>query len=88
MIPRIKDLEPLDDYVLKVSFDDGKCVLYDVKTDIEEIPSYRDLKEIFGLFNQVRLDQSRTCIYWNDYIDLPSDAIYEYGQEFIPQRRA
>ena len=26
-----------------------------------------------------QLDTSRTCIYWNDRIDLPSDAIYEYG---------
>ncbi|MBO5939816.1 MAG: hypothetical protein J6R18_01280 [Kiritimatiellae bacterium] len=24
-------------------------------------------------------DSSRTCIVWNDRIDLPSDAIYEYG---------
>ena len=37
MIPRIKTVQPLKDYLLKVSFDDGKCVLYDVKTDMEEI---------------------------------------------------
>lgn len=26
-----------------------------------------------------RLPESRTCVYWNSEIDLPSDAIYEYG---------
>ena len=31
MIPRIKKLEALDDYVLYVVFDDGKIVEYDVK---------------------------------------------------------
>ena len=81
MIPRIKSVKPLENYVLLVVFDDGKTVLYDVKDDIQAIPSYEDLKTIGGLFQQVQLDQSRTCIFWNDYIDLPSDAVYEYGVE-------
>lgn len=81
MIPRIKSIEPLENYVLHVVFDDGKDVLYDVKDDIQTIESYKDLETIRGLFQQVQLDQSRTCIFWNDYIDLPSDAIYEYGIE-------
>lgn len=80
MIPRIKALTPLPDFCLHVVFDDGKSVLYDVKEDIEQIESYRDLYSINGLFNQVQLDQSRTCVFWNDWIDLPSDTIYEYGK--------
>jgi len=66
-------------YRLHIIFDDGKSVLYDVKDDIRQIESYRDLLTIHGLFDQVQLDPSRTCVYWNDEIDLPSDAIYEYG---------
>ncbi|MBR3405270.1 MAG: hypothetical protein IKG91_08265, partial [Firmicutes bacterium] len=59
--------------------DDGKRVLYDVAEDIREIPSYGLLEDVPGLFQQAQLDQSRTCVYWNEDIDLPSDAIYEYG---------
>ena len=81
MIPRIKSVKPLDNYILKVIFDDGKEVLYDVNDDIRTIESYKDLREICCLFQQVQLDQSRTCIFWNDKIDLPSDAIYEYGKD-------
>lgn len=81
MIPRIKNIKPLDNYILYVVFDDGKSVFYDVKEDIQAIPSYGDLKNIYGLFQQVQLDPSRTCVFWNDYIDLPSDTIYEYGVE-------
>lgn len=81
MIPRIKSVKPLEDYVLLVVFDDEKTVLYDVKDDMQIISSYEDLKNIHGLFQQVQLDQSRTCIFWNDYIDLPSDVVYEYGIE-------
>ena len=79
MIPRIKMVEPMPDYKLKVLFDDGKTVIYNVKEDIETIESYKDLVTVQGLFEQVQLDESRTCIYWNDQIDLPSDTIYEYG---------
>lgn len=83
MICRIKTLRPLDDYKLLVGFDDGKTVIYDVNEDIETIPSYQLLKTVCGLFKQVQLDESRTCIYWNSDIDLPSDAIYEYGKEVV-----
>ncbi len=79
MIPRIKKLIPLEDYTLRVSFDDNKEVLYDVKEDINQIPQYELLKTQKGLFNNANLDQSRTVVYWTDDIDLPSDAIYEYG---------
>ena len=79
MIQRIKSIEPLPDFLLSVSFDDGKRVVYDVKEDMN-LPGYDQLRSVCGLFQQVQLDASRTCVYWNDEIDLPSDAIYEYGK--------
>ena len=79
MIHKIKSLKTLNNYILRVKFDDGKEVLYNVWNDINTIPSYQDLKTIPGLFQQAQLDNSRTCVYWNDAIDLPSDTIYEYG---------
>lgn len=66
--------------MLHVIFDDGRDCLYDVGEDIENIKGYEDLKIIHGLFKQVQLDESRTCVFWNNFIDLPSDAIYEYGK--------
>ena len=81
MIPRIKSVKPMDNFILHVVFDDGKDVLYNVAEDIAAIPSYQDLRTIPGLFNQVQLDESRTCVFWNDMIDLASDTIYEYGKE-------
>lgn len=77
MIPKIKSVKPLKGYLLHIVFDDGKDCIYDVKDDINEIEQYQDLKTINGLFEQVQLDESRTCVFWNDFIDLPSDAIYE-----------
>ena len=79
MIPRISSIKALPDCLLSVSFDDGKLVICDVKTDLD-LPGCRALIEIPVLFDQVHLDKSRTCVYWNDDINLPSDAIYEYGR--------
>lgn len=81
MIIRIKEVKPLENHILLVTFDDGKIVEYNVREDIDTLPRYNDLLSIHGLWQQVQLDASRTCVYWNDYIDLPSDTIYEYGVE-------
>lgn len=83
MIQRISSIQPMPDYTLLVAFDDGKRVIYDVKEDMRDLPGYGALRDIHGLFQQVRLDESRTCVYWNDEIDLPSDAIYEYGSSVV-----
>jgi len=81
MIIRIKNFRPTNDYKLFVTFDNGKSVIYDMNEDIDTLPGYSDLKQIHGLFRQAQLDESRTCIYWNDRIDIPSDEIAEYGVE-------
>lgn len=83
MIPRIKSIKPIKNYILEADFDDGRRVLYDVNNDIETLPGYDNLKNIHGLFEQVQLDESRTCVFWNDDIDLPSDTIYEYGKSIV-----
>ena len=79
MIPRIKSFTPTDDYLLLVTFDDGRIVRYDVMEDIRTIPAFQELETEHGLFQNAQFDQSRTCIYWNDQSELPSDTIYEYG---------
>ena len=78
-IIRIKEVKPKDNYVIYVEFDDGKKVLYDVKNDIKNIYAFEDLKNITGLFKLVKIDSSRTSVFWNDMIDLSSDWIYEAG---------
>ena len=79
MIPRIKNIKPLSGHRLYAEFDDGRKVNYDLAEDIATLPNYSMLTEIVGLFEQARLDTSRTIVYWNDLVDLPSDTIYEYG---------
>ena len=79
MIPRIKSVKPQRDYILHIEFEDGREVEYDVKVDIAQIPDFSVLKTQQGLFDNVRIDESRTCIFWSDRVDLPSDTLLEYG---------
>ena len=79
MIQRMKSVEALPDFMLSIVFDDGHRVIYDVKEDFT-LPGYDALRTVPGLFQQVQMDESRTCVYWNDEIDLPSDILSEYGK--------
>ncbi len=85
MIPRIKNIEAKDNFLLLVTFDNNEQVLYDVKDDIKAIADFRPLQTETGLFNNFQLGPSRTCVYWSDRIDLPSDAILEYGKKLNNQ---
>mgnify|MGYP000867620394 CR=1 FL=1 len=82
---RIREIIPQPDMMLTVTFDDGRCVLYDAKEGLN-LPGYDALRTLPGLFQSVQLAPSRTCVFWNDEIDLPSDAIYEYGKIILPAR--
>lgn len=78
---KIKEVTPLEGYILKVLFENDEAVLYDVLEDIESIETFQPLKDECSLFAQVRLDESRTCIYWNEQIDLAADSVYRYGEK-------
>lgn len=63
MIPKIKSVKPLKHYILQVVFEDGLNCLYKVNEDIESVKGYEGLRCIHGLFEQVQLDESRTCVF-------------------------
>ncbi|MBO4405173.1 MAG: DUF2442 domain-containing protein [Alphaproteobacteria bacterium] len=81
MIPKIVSVKAEKDYVLSVEFEDGCRVLYDLSEDMDQLPRYSDLRNVNGLFENFQLDESGTCVFWNDYVDLPSDTIYKYGKQ-------
>ena len=78
MIPKINKATLVGDFKINVSFDDGKMVVYDLMSDIEQTPYFHLLQEQDGLLEQMKVERYR--IYWNDLVDLPSDILYEYGE--------
>ena len=82
-MPRIDSIETKENYQLIIWFKSGECVIYDVNEDIEAIEDFKVLKTEPHLFENVQIDESRTCIYWNDRVDLPSDTLLEYGKRIL-----
>ncbi len=80
MLAKIKNFSFEDNFILSVTFDEGRKVIYDLKDDIQNTPHFNQLETIPGFWKTCQLDESRTCITWNEYIDLPSDTIYEFGK--------
>ena len=71
--PRVKKVEPTDNYELLLTFNNGEKKKFDAKT-LFQYPIYAPLKNI-GFFKLVKADNM--CVYWNDEIDICPDALYE-----------
>ena len=71
--PRVRKVEPTDNYELLLTFNNGEKKRFDAKT-LFQYPIYAPLKNI-GFFKLVKADNM--CVYWNDEIDICPDALYE-----------
>ena len=79
MFHTIKSVQPLENYILLITFKDGATKIYDVKILFEEIDAFNDLKNMKGLFEQVKVDVGGYGISWNDEIDLACEELWNNG---------
>lgn len=75
---KIKSVQPLDDFILEVTFVDGCSKRYDVKPLFGEIPHFTDLKEN-DLFSKATVSPGGYGVIWNDDVDLSCDALWDNG---------
>ena len=80
MFHKVKKIKPLDNYMLEAEFINGLKKIYDVKPLFKRWPVFKDLKNIPGLFKQVRVDCGGYGIAWNDKIDLACDELWVNGR--------
>lgn len=79
MVPRINWIQPCEDFVLKVAFNNGVVKLYDMKPKIEEA-SFSALKDR-RVFSMVQVDSGGYGVSWNDKIDLSENELWMNGKE-------
>ena len=79
MFHKIKNVVPLNDYFLSVSFVEGVAKKYDVKPLFKQFKIFNDLKNN-GLFKKVHVGPGGYGVIWNDDIDLACDEIFENGE--------
>ncbi|MDR2023061.1 MAG: DUF2442 domain-containing protein [Hungatella sp.] len=76
---RIKEVYPLPDYTLLVSFTTGDHRQYDVAPLFDKWDAFKTLSSVEGLFDQVRVDAGGYGVSWNDDIDLSCNELWENG---------
>jgi hypothetical protein len=74
---KLIQVEPKENYVLRVYLDDQSIIDFDVKGELERIPSYKRLRDL-NLFNSVQFKNKR--IFWSDDLDFHLDQIIERGR--------
>lgn len=81
MFHKVKSIVALSDYMLLVTFEDNVIKYYDVKPLFEKWIEFKNLENIKGLFEQVKVDIGGYGISWNDKIDLSCDELWVNGKE-------
>ena len=79
MFHKVKDIQPLPEFNLLVSFQSGEQKKYDVKPLFEKWGAFKMLVSTVGLFEQVKVDCGGYGISWNDELDLACNELYYNG---------
>lgn len=81
MFHKVKNVKILSKYILEITFQNDVVKYYDVSVLFEKWKVFENLKNIDGLFEQVKVDQGGYGISWNDEIDLECEELWEHGKE-------
>lgn len=74
--PRVVFVEPMENFILKLKFNNGEIRYFDVKK-IYDLNCFTPLKNI-EFFNKVYI--SYGTVAWNDDIDYCPDCLYEESE--------
>lgn len=78
MVPRPKEVKPLENYNLQIVFDNGEKRIYDM-SNLLEMPFYQKLKNK-SIFNTVRV--SDITLEWVTGQDICPDELYYNSKKF------
>lgn len=79
MFNKVKEVKPLENYVLLVTFENGQIKHYDTKPLFHKYKHFADLQNITGLYRLVKVDAGGYGISWNDDIDISCNELYNNG---------
>ena len=77
-IPRIREVKPLKNMMLAVTFKNGVIKEYDVKPLVKRYEIFNQLENV-SIFNLVKVDCGGFGIMWTDEIDLSEYEIWQNG---------
>lgn len=81
MFHKIKNVVPLSNYRLSVTFAEGVIKIYDVAPLFDKIVAFKIFTQNPGMFAGVFVDVGGHGIVWNDELDLSCDELWENGKK-------
>ena len=82
MFHKVKEVIPLENYKLEVIFQDNSIKYYNISKLFEKYAVFKKLKEIKGLYKQVKVDIGGYGVSWNDEIDISCNELWENGEPY------
>lgn len=77
---KIKNVEPLENFILSVTFTNGIEKIYDLKNLFEKLPQmFKPIQDNPSLFKNVCVDSGGIGISWNENIDISEYELWENG---------
>ncbi len=86
MFVKITSVATLPGYILLIGFSTGEYKEFDLKPLIKKYAPFKSLKEVEGLYEQVKIDVGGYGLVWNDDLDIAADGLYEKGTVCVPPR--
>ena len=83
MFYKMKNIEPLDNFILYVTFENDVKKYYDLKLIFDRWQEFKILQNNKVLFSNVKIDAGGYGVSWNEDIDLSSNELWENGKEEI-----
>ena len=83
MFYKVKSIEPLDNFILQVIFENDIKKYYDLKQIFDKWQEFKILKDNTILFSNVKVDTGGYGVSWNEDIDLSCNELWENGKETI-----
>ena len=83
MFYKVKKIEPLDDCILYVTFENNVKKYYDLKLIFDRWREFKILQNNKALFFNVKVDNGGYGVSWNEELDLSCNELWENGKEDI-----
>ncbi len=79
MFNMIVNVTPLDEFKLRVEFQNNIIKNYDVKKLFNTYEEFKELEYVEELFKQVKVDPGGYGVSWNDGLDLSCTELWNNG---------
>lgn len=83
MFYKIKKVEPLDNFILYVTFQNDVKKYYDLKLLFDKWQEFKILQDNIKLFFNVKVDNGGYGVSWNEELDLSCNELWENGKDNI-----